>query len=93
MFSVFTHPLQADESNHEMRRVDVTSGAVVTLAGSPTQQPGYADGRGTAVSFYYPSGVAMDAAGTFAVIVSSIAERRGSRHVAEEDSVFVVIGF
>lgn len=65
-------PLQADWCNHLLRRVDVTSGLVTTLAGSVvgSNNYGHADGVGTAASFYYPYGVAMDAAGNSVIVVS-----------------------
>lgn len=51
-----------------MRRIDLATGLVTTPAGSPTQF-GHADGSGTAATFYFPAGVAMDAAGTTVIIV------------------------
>lgn len=60
---------QAEFYNHAIRLVDVASGLVTTLAGSPSQTSGHADGVGAAASFYNPRGVAMDAAGTFVVVV------------------------
>lgn len=62
---------QTDIASHAVRRVDIASSLVTTVAGSPTQSSGRADGLGTAASFYYPIGIALDAAGTFAVIVSA----------------------
>ena len=47
-----------DYHNHEIRKVVIATGAVTTLAGSLTH--GYADGTGTAASFYYPDGIATD---------------------------------
>lgn len=46
------------------------AGTVTTVAGNSSLPTGRADGVGTAASFFNPWGVAMDAAGTFAVIVS-----------------------
>lgn len=50
-----------DSGNHMVRRIDVASGLVTTLAGSTTS--GSADGVGAAASFYHPEGVAIDTAG------------------------------
>ena len=48
----------ADLVNHSIRKILISTGAVVTLAGSNT--PGYADGMGAAARFNYPAGVAVD---------------------------------
>ena len=47
----------ADRFNHSIRKILITTGAVVTLAGG-TQ--GYTDGVGTAARFDNPTGVAVD---------------------------------
>ena len=52
----------ADQSNHTIRRI-TAAGVVSTLAGLAGSQ-GSADGTGAAARFYYPGGVAVDAAGT-----------------------------
>lgn len=59
---------QADRSSHLVRLITVSSGAVVTLAGTPGVS-GSADGVGTAAAFNDPTGVAIDAAGSFVLIV------------------------
>ena len=58
--------------------MNLTSGLVTTLAGSlsgtiGTNNNGRADGFGTAASFNFPCGVAVDKAGRFAVVVRSSA--------------------
>ena len=57
----------ADYYNNDLRLCNLSSSAVSTLAGSLTS--GGADGIGTASSFYYPWGLAVDAAVTFLLIV------------------------
>lgn len=69
--------MQADCYNHLLRRVNLASSLVTNLAGSPSRLLGHADGIGTAASFFYPSGVAVDDVGTIAVIVRKIVLRRG----------------
>jgi sugar lactone lactonase YvrE len=55
-----------DYYNHTVRRIDIATAAVTTLAGSPGSS-GSADGTGTAARFYYPTGVASDRAGNLFV--------------------------
>lgn len=60
--------LVVDYSSYTVRRIDVFSREVSTIAGSGAR--GNADGIGTAASFTYPTGVALNGAGSMAVIVS-----------------------
>jgi sugar lactone lactonase YvrE len=50
----------ADSGNNEIRKI-TPGGLVSTFAGSTT--PGSTDGQGTAASFYFPTGLAVDASG------------------------------
>ena len=70
--------LQADTLNNALRRVDLTSGAsgaVTTVAGSPSHSIGHSDGSGSQASFNSPYGVAMNHDGSMAIVV----RRRESR--------------
>lgn len=60
--------MQPDRGNFLVRRIDLESRAVTTLAGGPL--PGVADGFRTAATFVGPGGVAIDAAASFALVVS-----------------------
>lgn len=48
-----------DQSNHKIRKID-TNGQVTTFAG--TGLAGYQDGTGLSAKFFYPAGMAIDAA-------------------------------
>ncbi len=56
------HLYVADTNNDTIRRIDLASGAVVTVAGT-AGVGGSADGSGSQAQFLFPSGVAADAAG------------------------------
>ena len=66
-------PLQADCSNQLVRHIVISSGLVSTLAGT-SGTSGSANGLGTAASFSSPTHAVMDAAGTFAIVVSCVWE-------------------
>ncbi|MHB8418028.1 MAG: NHL repeat-containing protein, partial [Myxococcales bacterium] len=57
----------ADSGNETIREVAVATGAVTTLAGSPLDLGGSADGTGTAARFNDPTGLAFDGAGNLYV--------------------------
>eukprot|EP00964_Phaeocystis_antarctica_P128453 scaffold92250_cov61-Phaeocystis_antarctica.AAC.6 len=65
-FSVFFHDASQDGHNHRVRRVDIATGATTTLAGSGSA--GFLDGAGGSARFKYPSGVAIDPSGGFALV-------------------------
>jgi hypothetical protein len=69
LFILVLLSVQADTYNNLIRRIDLSSGTVTTLAGVALS-PGSTDGAGPAARFYEPAGVAMDAAGTVAIVVS-----------------------
>lgn len=66
----------ADTYNHTIRRI-TPAGMVSTLAGL-VDSPGSADGTGSGARFYYPQGIAVDAAGTL-YVTSSTTVRVGRR--------------
>lgn len=49
-----------DQDNHSIRKLDLVAGAVTTLAGSATGEPGDADGTGTEARFTRPFGLTCD---------------------------------
>ena len=62
--------MQVDQLNHLIRNVVISSRVVTTIAGT-LGVSGSADGVGTASSFNYPWGVAVNPLGTIALIVST----------------------
>lgn len=79
--SFLSHPSspQADQYNNLLRRIDLTSSLVTTIAGDlslnggPPNNNGFADGRGSAASFYNPAGLAYNAIGDFVIVVRFLA--------------------
>jgi sugar lactone lactonase YvrE len=79
----------ADSSNHKIRKI-TPAGHVTTLAGGGGNEwngAGSADGTGTAASFSYPNGVAVDKNGTVYVADS------GNHKIRKITSVGVVTTF
>ena len=63
-----TFAIVGEFENNLIRRIDISSSTVTTIAGVPLAQ-GSSDGQGTAVRFFGIIGVAVDGAGTFALVV------------------------
>lgn len=59
----------ADSSNHILRRINISTGAVATISGQGGVS-GTSDGLGTAAKFGLPYGISLDAVGSTALIVS-----------------------
>ena len=57
----------ADTSNNVIRRIAVLSATVSTVAGI-AGTPGSSDGTGSSATFSYPYGIAVDSAGSFALV-------------------------
>ena len=60
------HFFVADSGNHTIRQIDIATGTVTTLAGSPGRA-GSTDGVGSAAQFDYPVGIASDGVGNLLV--------------------------
>ncbi len=63
---VLTPDASQDQNNHRIRRVDITTGATTTLAGSGVQ--GFKDDDIGINAQFRPSDVAIDASSTFALV-------------------------
>ncbi|MBI5102442.1 MAG: Ig-like domain-containing protein, partial [Nitrospirae bacterium] len=58
-----TNLFVSDFGNHKIRKIEISTGVVTTLAGSGT--PGSTDDIGTSASFYYPIGITTDGTNLF----------------------------
>ena len=54
----------ADASNHRIRKVTISTGIITTFAGTGTASYSGDNGPATSATLNYPSGVAVDSAGT-----------------------------
>ena len=57
-----------DESNSRVRKVMVSTGIITTIAGTGTSSYSGDNGAATSAALNYPSGVALDSAGTNTII-------------------------
>jgi sugar lactone lactonase YvrE len=64
------HLFVTDETAHVVRRIDLATGTVTTVAGSPGH-PGKSDGTGTTARFDWPMGIVSDGAGNLFVADSN----------------------
>ncbi len=55
----------ADYSNHRIRKVTVSTGIITTFAGIGTNTYSGDGAAATSAGLYYPTGVALDASGTY----------------------------
>ncbi len=62
--------LVADTNNHTIRRIDLASATVSTIAGSPGVS-GSSDGAGASARFNFPYDVAISSDGSFAVVADT----------------------
>ena len=53
-----------DTFNHRVRKVTVSTGIIITIAGTGTTSYSGDNGPATSATLYYPYGVAVDSAGT-----------------------------
>ena len=65
--------LVVDSSNFVLRYITIASALVTTFAGRSTSHSSSVDGVGTAATFNQPKGLALNQAGTLALIVSDSA--------------------
>ena len=70
----------ADEGNHRVRRVDVATGNISTVAGTGTSGFGGDGGAATAATLYFPRGVALDGSGNLYIADS------GNRRIRKVDA-------
>ena len=63
----------ADTNNNKIRRVELSTASVTTLAGPPagSSSSGDEDGQGTSVLFYQPRGISLSSDGTMALIADT----------------------
>ena len=53
----------ADNSNHRIRKVTVSTGIITTIAGTGTTTYSGDNGAATSATLYFPTGITLDASG------------------------------
>ena len=79
----------ADTDNHKIRKI-TPDGVVSTLAGSTY---GFADGIGTAASFYFPSGLALDSTGNVYVVDDKIRIRKINSVSSDVSTLMTIVNY
>jgi|LauGreStaDraftv2_3_1035109.scaffolds.fasta_scaffold220547_2 hypothetical protein len=59
----------ADNSNHRIRKVTISTGIITTYAGTGTASFSGDNGPATSGTFCFPIGIALDSAGTHSLIL------------------------
>ena len=60
----------ADQWNHRIRKVTVSTGIISTVAGTGTATYSGDNGQATSATLYYPIGIALDSLGSYSLINS-----------------------
>lgn len=83
-------PLKAEYGTNLIRRIELATGLVTTVAGNSSgavvNNQGFSDGLTTSASFNAPYGVAVDPTGTFAIIVRGYGAGEGRSWVSLWDA-------
>ena len=55
----------ADTRNHRIRKVTVSNGIIITIAGTGTSSYSGDGGDATSAALYYPKNIGIDSSGTY----------------------------
>jgi len=66
-----SYALVADQRNHQIRKVIMSTSVVSLMAGSAVRTLGSSNGVGTIASFYYPVGVGISSDGSYALVADT----------------------
>jgi uncharacterized repeat protein (TIGR01451 family) len=65
----------ADSQNHAIRRIDLGTGIITTVAGGGVGSPGFADGPAATALFSSPNGVSVDTSGANVYVADTLNHR------------------